>query len=214
MGRGILEEGETGSGLVPRRAPARSVPVDLPLFSTPAFVRAFNALYWRRIPRHGRTVVKPITDFFFPLDRIHAVNRLHGKAGFHQFQCVVPLSATETLREMMTRIADSSLASPLAVLKRMGPGRAGFMSFPMEGYTLAVDFGNRGRAEALIHELEDLAHAAGGRIYFAKDALARPEMVAAMYPEQPEFAAEAAKIDPHGAFETDLTRRLKLRATA
>jgi len=214
LGRGILEEGETGSGLVPKRAPARSVPFDLPLFSTPAFVRAFNALYWRRVPAQGRTVVKPITDFFFPIDRIHASNRLYGKAGFHQFQCVVPLAEADVLREMLVRVSGSGLASPLAVLKRMGPGRAGFLSFPMEGYTFAVDFGNRGGAADLIRGLERLAAEAGGRVYLAKDSLLSAEMAQSMYPERPEFAAAAAKADPQGAYQTDLTRRLNLRATS
>ena len=116
------------------------------------------------------------------------------------------------LRDMVEKIASSGLGSPLAVLKRLGPGRAGFMSFPMEGWTLAVDFSNRSAAEKLIAKLEDMTAGAGGRIYLAKDALARPDVVAAMYPERADWLAEVQKIDPEGNFETDLTRRLQLRA--
>ena len=176
-------------------------------------VRAFNAAYFRRVPEAGRTVVKPISDFFFPLDRIHDWNRLYGKRGFHQFQCVVPGAAKGQLKTMMQEIAGAGLASPLAVLKRMGPGRAGYLSFPMEGYTLAVDFPNRGRAAGLIGRLIDMTAEAGGRIYFAKDLLARAEQIGAMYPDLGKWQAAVAKADPGGIFETDMTRRLGLRGS-
>lgn len=212
LGRGILEEAETGGGLVPKAKRGKRVPFDAPGFTlSPSIVRMFNAAYWRRVPKRGRTVVKPIDDFFFPLDKIHDWNRLYGKTGFHQFQCVVPIEATEMLREMLDRIAGSGLASPLAVLKRMGPGRAGHMSFPMEGYTLAVDFRNQPVAERLISELETKTVQAGGRIYLAKDSVSSPDNIASMYPEQPEWLAITNAIDPDRAYETDLVRRLKLR---
>ncbi|MCV2865582.1 FAD-binding oxidoreductase [Albidovulum sediminicola] len=215
LGRGILEEGETGSGLVPGRAKFRKVPFDAPRFALSApVVRAFNQLYWRRVPENGRTVVKPIGDFFFPLDKIHDWNRLYGKGGFHQFQCVVPLAAVGELRGMLEAIAGSGLASPLAVLKRMGQGRAGHLSFPMEGYTLAVDFANREEARALVARLIGRTKDAGGRVYFAKDSLARAEDIAEMYPELNDWRAAAAEADPQGALVTDIVRRLNLRGAA
>lgn len=213
LGRGILEEGETGAGLVPKRVKYRKVPFDAPNFALSApIVRAFNALYYRRVPENGRTLVKPISDFFFPLDKIHDWNRLYGKRGFHQFQCVVPLASAPALRSMLEAIAAAGLASPLAVLKRMGPGRAGYLSFPMEGYTLAVDFPNRDAACDLIRRLETMTVAAGGRIYFAKDGLSLGANIAAMYPDLPAWQKAAAKADPDRALSTDLVRRLKLRS--
>ncbi len=212
LGRGILEEAETAYGLVPTKPKARSVPFDAPGFALAApIVRAFNGAYFRRIPDSGQTRVKPIGDFFFPLDKINNWNKLYGKRGFHQFQCVLPENQRDTLRSMLEKIANSGLASPLAVLKRMGPGHAGYLSFPMEGYTLAVDFPNKGRAGALLAELEEMTAKAGGRIYFAKDATAKPETVRRMYPELKKWAAIADKADPDGHLETDLTRRLMLR---
>lgn len=212
LGRGIVEEGETGAGLVPRRVKSRKIPFDAPAFALSApVVRAFNRLYFRRVPATGRTVVKPISDFFFPLDRIHDWNRLYGKRGFHQFQCVVPLAGAQALRQMLESIASSGLASPLAVLKRMGPGRAGYLSFPMEGYTLAVDFPNRDAARDLIRRLEGMTLATGGRLYFAKDSLAQGADMGAMYPELDLWRKECAKADPEGRLKTDLVRRLNLR---
>lgn len=212
LGRGIVEEGETGAGLVPRRVKSRKIPFDAPAFALSApVVRAFNQLYFRRVPATGRTVVKPIADFFFPLDKIHDWNRLYGKRGFHQFQCVVPLAGAQALRQMLESIASSGLASPLAVLKRMGPGRAGYLSFPMEGYTLAVDFPNRDAARDLIRRLEGMTLAAGGRLYFAKDSLAQGADMGAMYPELDLWRKECAKADPEERLKTDLVRRLNLR---
>ncbi|MEO0946122.1 MAG: FAD-binding oxidoreductase, partial [Pseudomonadota bacterium] len=184
LGRGILEEAETGGGLVKPAKRGKTIPMDAPGFAlSPPVVRMFNAAYWRRVPDRGRTVVKPIDDFFFPLDKISDWNRLYGKAGFHQFQNVVPIEAADALKTMLEKIANSGLASPLAVLKRMGPGRGGYMSFPMEGYTLAVDFRASPKAERMLAALEDMTVAAGGRLYFAKDAVMKATHVAAMYPE-------------------------------
>jgi decaprenylphospho-beta-D-ribofuranose 2-oxidase len=215
LGRGILEEGETGAGLIPAPKASKVVPFDAPGFALAApVVRAFNNAYFRRVPQSGRTSVKPIQDFFFPLDRIHNWNRLYGKQGFHQFQCVVPLTGTDTLRDMLAKIAEAGIASPLAVLKRLGPGRAGYLSFPMEGYTLAVDFPNRVDARVLVEELVQMTARADGRIYLAKDSLADADAIRAMYPELKDFAAEAAKADPAGDFETDMVPRLGLRKTS
>ena len=154
---------------------AERFPADAPGLCavTAGGARASTDLYYAGACRPGPHVVKPLDDFFFPLDKIRDWNRLYGKRGFHQFQCVVP---TWPRRRRCARcspsIAGSGLASPLAVLKRMGPGRAGMMSFPMEGYTLAVDFPNRDAARTLIARLEAMTLEAGGRIYLAKDALA------------------------------------------
>ena len=212
LGRGIVEEGESGAGLVKKRGKASKVPLDAPHFAlAKPIVKAFNWAYFHRVPARGRTVVKALGDFFFPLDKIHDWNRLYGKRGFYQFQCVVPLGAAPALRQMLQEIAGSGLASPLAVLKRMGPGRGGYLSFPMEGYTLAIDFPNRPEARALIKRLEAMTSEAGGRLYFAKDGLATGAQIRAMYPDLPKWQREVKKADPDGALVTDLVRRLNLR---
>ncbi|MEO0388933.1 MAG: FAD-binding oxidoreductase, partial [Pseudomonadota bacterium] len=196
----------------PPRRP-RAVPFDAPaaLLSAPV-VRLFNTAYFRRIPRQGRVRRRALAQFFFPLDALGSWNRLYGKAGFHQFQCVLPeTTAAATLRQMLTRIADARRASPLAVLKRLGPGRAGPLSFPMPGYTLAVDLPNRPGVSDLIEGLCRMTAAAGGRVYLAKDTLCPPDLIGDMYPEAAAFAALLRKVDPQGMFETDLARRLSLR---
>jgi len=74
-----------------------------------------------------------------------------------------------------------------------------------------VDFPNRTKAAALIGALEDLTLAAGGRIYLAKDTLARPDSIRAMYEELADFDAATKAADPSLALATDLVRRLNLR---
>ncbi|MBK1637137.1 FAD-binding oxidoreductase [Rhodovulum adriaticum] len=214
LGRGILEEGTLAEG--GRPGPVKrslSVPLDAPHFALSwPVVKLFNAFYISRIPDTSRKRTRPLEDFFFPLDRIHDWNRLYGKRGFHQFQCVVPLDKGPELKAILTTIARAGIASPLAVLKKMGPGRAGHLSFPMAGYTLAVDFPARAKVPAIFARLEQQVLDAGGRLYFAKDALAHPDSIAAMYPELADWRAEVAKADPEGHLETDLVRRLKLRS--
>lgn len=212
LGQGILEEGEVGKGLVPPAKRGRTIPFDAPgvALSAPV-VRAFNAAYLRRVPDRGRTVVRPIADYFFPLDKLFDWNRLYGKRGFHQFQCVVPPDARPALRDMLERIGKSALASPLAVLKRLGPGAAHPMSFPMEGYTLAVDLPNRPGAERLLGLLNAATAEAGGRVYFAKDSTLTPEQAHAMYPGRADWAKAVNEIDPNRAYETALVKRLNLR---
>ncbi len=215
LGRGIVEEARS-TAVRPLSAPkgnAKSVPFDFPRFTlSRVIVSGFNKAYYLRIREGGQTRIKPLEEFFFPLDRILGWNRLYGKSGFHQFQCVLPEAELPRLRGIAEKIAGSGLASPLAVLKRLGPGAGGPMSFPMAGYTLAVDFRESPKARALISELISETQAGGGRIYLAKDSLATEDKVKAMYPDWRRWAEECARHDPDGALETDLTRRLALRS--
>lgn len=217
LGRGILEEAElTKSNMAPKLRKSRKVPFNAPNFAlSPPTVRLFNRMYFNRVPATGRGVLRSLEDFFFPLDKIHDWNKLYGKRGFHQFQCVLPDDTAErTLREMLRLIADAGLASPLAVLKRTGPGRAGPLSFPVEGFTLALDFPNSAKSRKLVETLNQLTTDAGGRIYFAKDSLATPDQAAQMYPELASWQKTVKTADPKGALLTDLVRRLKLRTSA
>ena len=213
LGRGILEEAELSVGPEKQGGlPKVTVPFNLPgiALSAPT-VKTFNALYWRKVPEAGRTHVMPIAAHVFPLDKLYNWYRLYGRRGFHQFQCVVPVENAAVLKEIVRKIARSGLCSPLAVIKRMGAGRAGMLSFPMEGYTLAIDFPARAKAERLIAELEAMTVEAGGRLYLGKDALATGDQIKAMYPEWQAWAAEADKADPEGVLITDIVRRLQLR---
>jgi len=213
LGRGILEEAHFSHERYQKPKKAKSVPFNMPGFAmSRPVVKAFNWLYYKRIPEGGRDVERPLHKFFFPLDGLRHWNRLYGKRGFHQFQCVLPDGeAPATLTLMLEAVVASGLASPLSVLKRLGHGRGGMMSFPMEGFTLAVDIVNKPAAKALLARLNELARNAGGRVYLAKDSSLEAGYLPDMYPELADFRAEVAKADPARAFETALTKRLKVR---
>ena len=214
LGRGILEEAEIATDPeLAKPAKAKSVPFNAPgLLMSRMVVKLFNAAYFRRIPEDGRTVQRTMQDFFFPLDRIHDWNKLYGKTGFHQFQCVIPFDdAQDTLTDLLQAVVEFKSASPLAVLKKMGDGSAGLMSFPMAGYTLALDVPNRAGTSALFDKLAKITGDAGGRIYLAKDSTAAAKKVLAMYPHLAKWQGIANTVDPDGTLKTDLIRRLQLR---
>lgn len=215
LGRGIVEEATT-TAVAPQSAPqgsTKSVPFNFPRVTlSKAVVRGFNTAYYARIRASGQTRIKSLDEFFFPLDKIHNWNKLYGKNGFHQFQCALPTDELPRLRAMVEQIAESGLASPLAVLKRLGRGRAGVLSFPIEGYTLAVDFRESEKARALISALIDTTIAGKGKIYLAKDSVSTERQAKALYPEWRSWAEEVTKHDPEGHMQTDLVRRLGLRS--
>ncbi len=214
LGRGILETAELATGGAETAAArARAVPVDFPGFAlNPLSVRAFNEVYFRRVPAEGRLRQIPVGTFLYPLDAIHGWNRIYGKRGFHQFQCVVPFAeGAAVLRALLVVIAASRQASFLAVLKRMGAGRAGFLSFPMPGYTLALDFPCKAGVEALYARLCGLVLEAGGRVYLGKDALLSAAAFRSMYPEFPEFRKVLDEVDPEARMQSGMARRLRLR---
>ena len=213
LGRGILETAEFTAAPVDAPATrARSVPVDFPGFAlNPLSVRLFNEAYFHRVPSEGRVKRIHAATFLYPLDAIHGWNRIYGKRGFYQFQCVVPFENGEAvLRDLLRVIAASRRASFLAVLKRMGPGRAGFLSFPMPGYTLALDFPRGAGIEALYARLCAITMQAGGRIYLGKDALLSPADFRRMYPGFVDFRAVLRDIDPARKMQSGMSRRLGL----
>ncbi len=213
LGRGIMEEAHFSHERYQKPQKAKSIPFNAPSFAmSRPIVKAFNWLYYKRISAEGRDHERPLHKFFFPLDNIRHWNRLYGKRGFHQFQCVLPDDeAPATLALMLEAVVASGLASPLSVLKRLGHGRGGMMSFPMEGFTLAVDIVNKPASKALLARLNELARNAGGRVYLAKDSSLEASYLPDMYAELDDFRAEVAKADPLGAFATDLVKRLKVR---
>ena len=174
-------------------------------------VRAFNEAWYRKAPRRRRTDVQDIATFFHPLDGVRGWNRIYGPAGFVQFQMVVPFGAEATLKRCVELIADAGQGSFLAVLKRFGEGDPGQLSFPVPGWTLALDFPATSRGLAtLLDRLDAEVVAAGGREYLAKDSRLPRGAFRAMYPQLDEWRELRRSADPRGVFTSDLARRLGL----
>ena len=217
LGRGILETATPAEqSLEPADAKHRRVPFDFPSIALNEItVRAFNAVYWRRVPTEGTERTMHYANFLFPLDAIHEWNRIYGRRGFHQFQCVVPFEGgAAALRQLLEGIAQSSQGSFLAVLKAMGERGSGYLSFPAPGYTLALDFPNAPGVGSLMAELERITADHGGRVYLAKDATLHPALLPTMYPELDLYRAVLDEVDPHERMSSDMARRLAIRKTA
>ncbi|MDB5698773.1 MAG: linked oxidase domain protein [Alphaproteobacteria bacterium] len=191
------------------RRPKR-VPIDFPALalSRPA-VRIFNRLYYAA-HKPGAAIVD-IDRYFYPLDAIHDWNRIYGRGGFVQYQCVLPLAESKAgMTKLLTAIAAAGEASFLAVLKRFGGQSFGMLSFPMEGYTLALDFPANISNLALLDRLDAITREHGGRIYLAKDARTAADDFAAGYPRLEAFRAvrRRYRLDRH--FSSLLSRRLEI----
>lgn len=176
LGRGIFIRGnwsETGD-LSVHKPPKLTAPFEMPGFTLNRFsVRAFNTIYYRRFLGKTKSLRQHYAPFFYPLDGVNQWNRIYGKPGFYQYQCVTPaLAGTEPMKKILTRIAASGQASFLAVLKTFGDATSpGMLSFPQSGITLALDFPERGEStRSLFRHLDDIVRDCGGRLYPAKDA--------------------------------------------
>ncbi|MEU4468451.1 FAD-binding oxidoreductase [Streptomyces sp. NPDC024017] len=174
-------------------------------------VGLFNELWYRKAPRARTGQLQRISAFFHPLDGVPHWNRVYGRGGFVQYQFVVGYGREDALRRIVRRISERRCPSFLAVLKRFGESDPGWLSFPVPGWTLALDIpaGLPGLG-AFLDELDEEVAAAGGRVYLAKDARLRPELLAAMYPRLDDFRELRGRMDPRGVFVSDLARRLSL----
>jgi decaprenylphospho-beta-D-ribofuranose 2-oxidase len=186
----------------------RRVPLDFPSFALSRVpVTLFNQLYYR-----SQTAGEAICDlypYFYPLDAVHDWNRIYGRSGFIQYQCVLPLSESLLgMARLLSEIASAGGASFLSVLKRMGPESFGFLSFPMDGYTLAMDFRGDHNSLALLNRLDVITAELGGRTYLAKDARTTPHCVAQGYPRLEAFKRVRQQLGLKGRVESLLSRRL------
>ncbi|MFD5076001.1 FAD-binding protein [Streptomyces sp. NPDC058371] len=221
MGRSVLTRGDHAPlAALPARArrhPLEFRPGRFP--AAPSFapegllgrttVGLFNELWYRKAPRARTGELQKISTFFHPLDGVPHWNRVYGRGGFVQYQFVVGHGHEEALRRIVGRISGRRCPSFLAVLKRFGAGDPGWLSFPVPGWTLALDIpANLPGLGAFLDELDDEVAGADGRVYLAKDSRLRPELLDGMYPRLGEFRQLRAELDPRGVFASDLSRRL------
>ncbi|MFJ9045391.1 FAD-binding protein [Streptomyces sp. NPDC102347] len=224
-GRAVLTRGDHAPlDALPRGGRARRQPLSFRtsrLPAAPSFVPEgllsrttvglFNELWYRRAPRARTGELQRIPAFFHPLDGVPHWNRIYGRGGFVQYQFVVGHGREDTLRRIVRRISERRCPSFLAVLKRFGDADPGWLSFPVPGWTLALDIpASLPGLGGFLDELDEEVAAADGRVYLAKDSRLRPELLAAMYPRLDDFRSLRAELDPRGVFTSDLSRRLRL----
>jgi len=203
MGRGILDRGrwaephETGGRPLPvtRRL---AVPFNFPSWALGRFtVQAFNTLYYWKHFQRARHGLRTPDSFFYPLDAILHWNRIYGRRGFTQYQCVLPDSAGKgAARRFLELLTSRGGASFLCVIKDCGAQGQGMLSFLRPGVSIALDIPVRDDTQRLVDVLNELVIAEGGRIYLAKDAFTRKDHYAAMDPRLPDFEALRDRWDP------------------
>src|SRR6266481_3617595 len=223
LGRSVITSGDfahvTDLGPKDRLHPLEFRPtarLSAPAFCPPGLINRHtvalaNEAWYRKAPRRRAGEIQTIGAFFHPLDGIRAWNRVYGPAGFRQYQFVVPFGQEPALRRSVEQISKAKAPSFVTVLKRFGPGNDGFLSFPMAGWTLALDFPARTPGLAgLLNWLDEQVLHAGGRVYLAKDSRVSAATLSGMYPRLQEFRALRADLDPSGVMASDLSRRLRL----
>ena len=209
LGRGLFMAGNHAEAATQPMSiiekPALNMPIDAPGFTLNRLtVSAFNSLYYWK-PRQARSHVH-YDAYFYPLDKIDNWNRMYGKRGFFQYQCVIPVAQAESaLSLMLDSIAISGQASFLSVLKKFGENEApGLLSFPRPGFTLALDMANRGdKTLKLLEQLDAITIQSGGAVYPAKDARMSARAFELYYPEWKTFSQY---IDPQ--FSSSFLRRV------
>jgi FAD/FMN-containing dehydrogenase len=214
MGRSLLMVGEhaTSGRLRLPEIRGHCVPFDVPGFFLNSYsVSLFNALYYAKTRRRYISNTVSLNAFFYPLDAILQWNRMYGKNGFTQYQLVLPLESSHAgLKAILTRIARSGLGSFLAVLKLFGPGNKNYLSFPLKGFTLALDFKMVNRLLPLLDELDRIVLDHGGRIYLSKDVRMKPETFQKSYPDLDRFREIRRYYGAATRFNSLQSRRLEI----
>ncbi|NML20737.1 FAD-binding oxidoreductase [Pseudoflavitalea sp. G-6-1-2] len=221
FGRGILTIGEFArpeelneqqrkAPLALPRKKSITIPFNFPSWSLNTLtVKAFNFLYYAKNTKKEINNIVTYEPFFYPLDALLHWNRCYGKKGFVQYQFVLPLEAKEGLIDILRRIGAKGMGSFLVVLKVFGK-QDSLISFPFEGFTLALDFPVRKGLFEFLDELDEVVLKYGGRLYMSKDARMNTAMLEAGYPRLDEFKAIVQKYNPDSKLRSLQSDRLQL----
>jgi len=214
LGRSVLMLGEPAdSGPLGReRSQVMSIPINLPGFLLNKYsIACFNKIYYEIHPSFTEGRLVPLEKFFFPLDKINSWNRMYGRRGFTQYQFVLPKEGSYAgLKSILNKIAETGLGSFLAVIKLFGKENKNYLSFPMEGYTVALDFKIQPNLFPLLDELDLIVVDHGGRLYLAKDVRMRQEIFRKSYPGWEKFFRMREELKMKAKFNSFQSRRLGL----
>ena len=214
IGRSLLMTGQfnTIGPLDYKKNNSIGVPTFFPAFLLNSFtVKVFNLIYYGKVRRRVSTKNVSVDSFFYPLDALRNWNRIYGKKGFVQYQFILPKNKSfEGLHEILTIIARSGKGSFLAVLKLYGKENENYLSFPLDGYSLALDFKIEHGLFELLEELDNLVIKYSGRIYLAKDARVSKETFEKGYPRIDDFRDLRSRFGMADIFNSNQSERLAL----
>jgi hypothetical protein len=172
----------------------------------------FNKIYYKKnsINNENKSLID-INNFFYPLDKIKNWNLVYGNKGFIQYQFVIPKkNSILNIKKIFKTVNDHNEFSSLAVLKLLGKNNNNYLSFPMEGLTVALDFKLSNSIIKLIKFLDEMIVDMNGKIYLAKDALMTEDMFKKTYSKWREFENVRLKYSAVGKFISTQSRRLGL----
>lgn len=214
LGRSLLMLGEHADKgeLTTHRDGLLNMPCDMPSFLLNKYtIQAFNTVYYNKQLKEEVNNTIHYDPFFYPLDGVNNWNRMYGGNGFTQYQFVIPKKAgKEGLTEILSAIAESKQGSFLAVLKVFGEGNKNYLSFPMEGYTLALDFKLNDRLFALLDRLDIIVRKYEGRLYLSKDVRMSEEMFKVGYPQWDDFKTLRKAIGADALYHSLQSKRIGL----
>ena len=189
-----------------------SIPFNFPSMALNNWsVRSFNWIYYKKVKERVSKQKVDIDAFFYPLDAIGHWNRIYGKNGFTQYQFILPKeSSYEGLEEVLKTISDSGKGSFLAVLKLYGKANDNYLSFPMEGYSLALDFKMEKGLFELLDKLDKIVVRNGGRIYLTKDVRVSKETFEQGYPQIETFRQYRKKQKMDKKFQSLQSKRVEI----
>jgi decaprenylphospho-beta-D-ribofuranose 2-oxidase len=171
-------------------------------------IRAFNEFWYRKPLKKG---LSTFPKFMHPLDSIWNWNHVYGKSGFIQYQLVIPDENREVLHQVLSLLKMHKVSSFLTVLKKFGHKGSGYLSFPMPGWTLAMDFASDSKnLSQVIQALDKMVISSGGRVYLTKDSTSSPDSIALMYQDLEKWKSIKRKMDPSNFWQSDQSRRLNL----
>ena len=174
-------------------------------------IKIFNGLYYFLNRRKPRESLVDLDSFFYPLDNIGDWNRIYGKKGFIQYQCVIPIQDSGTgITKILEAISEAGLGSFLAVLKLFGPSGSGLCSFPCEGLTLALDFKYSPQTLKLCDRLDELVKSYGGHLYITKDSRQSAKMFNDTHPGVKALKKFRKTSNADAVFSSAQSQRLKL----
>ncbi len=214
LGRSLFMLGEHAQEgtLLPSKNKKITIPCTMPAWLLNQYsISAFNALYYHKQRQNEVSHRVHYDKFFYPLDGLNHWNRLYGKNGFTQYQFVLPKSSGLTgMTEILEKITESRRGSFLSVLKACGPANENPLSFPMEGYSLALDFKMESGLFQLLDSLDKIVASYGGRIYLTKDVRLPENMFKQTYARWQEFANIRAQYGSDKKFHSLQSQRLGL----
>jgi FAD/FMN-containing dehydrogenase len=172
-------------------------------------VRLYNWFYYHKVFKKITYKNIRFDGFFFPLDAIRNWNRMYGKNGFTQYQFVLPKKESyEGLKEILHEVASSGKGSFLAVLKLYGQENKNYLSFPLEGYSLALDFKIEKGVFELLNTLDNIVMKYNGRIYLSKDVRVTKKVFEKGYPQIEKFREIRKKYKLYSVFNSQQSKRV------